>query len=90
MVDFQIVQEWLKEANEDYDFASVNLEEEDRFYSRICFHFQQAAEKYLKTFIVAKELGLRKIHDLRILLDICMKKDGEFEELREACIYLNA
>jgi len=90
MVDKQIIKEWLNEADEDFNFASVSLKEQDRFFSRICFHFQQAAEKYLKAFIVAKELGLKKIHNLRILLEICQKKDKEFKKLKESCLFLNA
>lgn len=90
MVNLKIVKEWLVEAEEDFAFGSVSLEEHDRFFSRVCFHFQQAAEKYLKAFIVANELGLKRIHNLQILLDICKKKDKEFEELREVCIFLNA
>ena len=89
MVDSKILKEWLTEADEDFEFASVNLKEGDRFFSRICFHFQQAAEKYLKAFIIAKELGLKKIHNLRVLLDICKAKDKEFEQLREECRFLN-
>jgi len=90
MVDKQIIKEWLAEADEDFNFASVSLKEHDRFYSRICFHFQQAAEKYLKAFIIANELGLKKIHNLRILLETCQKKDKEFQKLKESCLFLNA
>ena len=90
MVDNKIIKEWLAEAEEDFSFASINLREKDRFFSRICFFFQQAAEKYLKAFIVAHELGLKKIHNLRILLDICKKEEKEFEKLRKDCIFLNA
>lgn len=90
MADIQIIKEWLAEADEDFEFASASLSEQDRFFSRICFHFQQAAEKYLKAFIIANELGLKKIHNLRILLDTCRKKDKKFQELKEACLFLNA
>lgn len=87
MVDKKIVNEWLSEADEDFHFALFALKEGDRFFSRICFHFQQAAEKYLKAFIVAEELEFKKIHNLRALLEICKKKDKEFEELREDCLF---
>ncbi len=64
MVDPEVVQEWLAKADEDFEFAKVNLMEGKPFYSQICFHFQQAAEKYLKAYIIAHELEFRKIHDL--------------------------
>ena len=48
MVDQGIVKEWVSKADEDFYFARVNLEEKKRFFAQICFHFHQAAEKYLK------------------------------------------
>jgi hypothetical protein len=38
----------------------------------------QAAEKYLKSYIVAFNLEFRKIHDLIALLKICSAKDDSF------------
>jgi HEPN domain-containing protein len=57
MVDKEIVREWLAKANEDFEFARINLEERKPFFAHICFHFQQAAEKYLKAYIIARELN---------------------------------
>ena len=88
MVDAAIAEEWLTKADEDFEFATVNLEEGKSFFAQICFHFQQAAEKYLKAFIIAHELEFRKIHDLPLLLKICSSKDPSFEQLREDCEYL--
>ncbi len=48
MADLKIVNEWLSKADEDFHFAVANLKEGSNFYAQICFHFQQAAEKYLK------------------------------------------
>ena len=52
MVDQGIVKEWVSKADEDFYFARVNLEEKKRFFAQICFHFHQAAEKYLKAYII--------------------------------------
>ncbi|HAS53379.1 MAG TPA: hypothetical protein DCS42_04195 [Nitrospiraceae bacterium] len=49
MVDPVIVKEWIAKADEDFRFAEVNLREERDFFPHICFHFQQAAEKFLNT-----------------------------------------
>ena len=48
----------------DFEFARVNFEEGKPFFAQICFHFQQAAEKYLKSYTIAHELEFLKIHDL--------------------------
>ena len=89
MVDFEIVQEWLEKAHEDFEFALVNFQERRPFYAQMCFHFHQAAEKYLKSHIIANELEFRKIHDLPVLLKVCLEKDPSLAELQEACEYLN-
>lgn len=89
MVSKKIVNEWLKKAEEDYIFAVNNLKEKSKFYSHICFHFHQSAEKFLKAYIIYRNLEFKKIHDLIELLRICESKDKEFSELREDCEFLN-
>lgn len=89
MVNVSIVQEWIEKADEDFEFALVNLEEGKPFIAQICFHFQQAAEKYVKGYIVAKDLEFRKTHDLSMLLSICISENASFEALGEECEYLN-
>lgn len=83
MVDTTIVQEWIAKADEDYLFACKHLLDEDSFFSPLCFHGQQTAEKFLKAYIVRNELPLRKIHDLLELLSICESHDTSFSELRD-------
>ena len=90
MVDKEIIREWLAKANEDFEFARINLEERKPFFAHICFHFQQAAEKYLKAYIIARELEFRKLHDLPILLRQCEEKDAGFGQLQEDCEFLAA
>jgi HEPN domain-containing protein len=84
----EIAQEWLAKAEDDYGFACAGLEDTD-YFAQVCFHFQQAAEKYLKTFIVANKLEFKAVHNLLVLLDICKQKDADAEKLREACLFLN-
>ena len=89
MVDAEIVREWISKADEDFEFALSTLREGKTSYSQICSHFQQASEKYLRSFIIARELEFRKIHDLPLLLKISSSKDPSLEEIREDCEYLN-
>jgi HEPN domain-containing protein len=90
MADPAIISEWLNKASEDLRFAEANLNDGSEFYSRLCFHFQQAAEKYLKAFIIAKELPFIKVHDLVNLLKVCTAHDPTLAILRDECIELNA
>jgi len=89
MTSKKIIKEWIKKAEEDYNFAVDNLKEKSKFYSHICFHFHQSAEKFLKAYIIAKNLEFKKIHDLVELLRICENNDKSFYELREECEFLN-
>jgi HEPN domain-containing protein len=90
MADIEIIGDWLKKADEDFQFAVVNLREQKPFFAQICFHFHQAAEKYLKAYVVANDLEFIKVHDLPLLLTICSSKDSSLDILRDACEYLNA
>lgn len=90
MANPKLVEEWLIKADEDFHFAETNLMEENKFYAQICFHFHQAAEKYLKAFIVAYDLGFEKIHDLVHLAKSCAAKEASLSSLIEPCALLNA
>jgi HEPN domain-containing protein len=61
----EIVKEWIDKAEEDYGFACAGIECTE-YFAQICFHFQQAAEKYLKAFIIAKKLDFRPVHNLMV------------------------
>jgi HEPN domain-containing protein len=88
MADPKLIQEWLQKADEDLGFAA-SIIEDSPFYAQICFHFQQAAEKYLKAIIVAEDLEFQKIHDLVILLKTCLGRRPELTSLMPECKLLN-
>lgn len=85
-----VVKEWLDKAEEDFCFASACLNDpQTSYFNIICFHYQQATEKYLKTYVVAEGLKFEKIHNLKRLLEICQENEPKFRELAEDCLYLN-
>jgi HEPN domain-containing protein len=84
----EIVKEWIQKADEDYGFALSSIECNE-YFGPICFHFQQAAEKYLKAVIIANELDFRPVHNLIELLTICKKASPDILELEQACRFLN-
>ena len=84
----KIVKEWIEKAEEDYGFACASIED-TIYFAQVCFHFQQAAEKYLKAFIVANKLDFRPVHNLLELLTICRRTAPDIDELEEACRFLN-
>jgi len=79
-------QNWLEKAQDDVRWSEASLK--DDVYHGTCFSAQQAVEKSLKAFFLAKGQVPRRIHDLVALLEDCMEVDPTFEELREACVTL--
>jgi len=68
---------WLFRANEDIAVIDSLFESGPEFYaSTICFHAQQAVEKFLKAFLVFHNLDFPKTHDLDYLLLECKKIDS--------------
>jgi len=88
MQNEEIVREWIKKAEEDFGFASSSLELEN-YFAQVCFHFQQAADKYLKSFIIASKLEFRPVHNLLELLETCKEKEPRIEDIDEEYRYLN-
>lgn len=84
----EIVSEWIQKADEDFGFAEVGLKHSD-FFAQVCFHLQQAAEKYLKAVIIANDLEFRPVHDLQELIMIIKDKLPQVEDIAEDCTYLN-
>jgi len=62
--------QWLARANEDFELAGHLVSENSPYLNAICFHAQQAAEKYLKAFLVYKQVEFPKTHDLVKILDL--------------------
>jgi HEPN domain-containing protein len=63
---------------------------EDQMYDIICFHATQAAEKFLKSFIISNGKTVEKIHDLDILQKATMEIDNSFANISNDCVLLNA
>ncbi len=79
MVSNEIIGEWVKLAEEDFELAK-HLIEEAWFFRAALSHLQQAVEKYTKAFLISKRWELRKIHDLEVLFDEASKFDMVFKE----------
>lgn len=83
------VKNWLLRAYEDLAVIEAITKEKHFFPNPVCFHAQQAAEKYLKGFLAYNDLHVRKIHDLEALVKECEKIDESFKTLNESIVFLN-
>ena len=63
--------EWLTKAEEDYSVATGLLRRRKVPADSICFHSQQAAEKFLKAILQEHGVHFSKTHDLEGLLRLC-------------------
>ena len=83
----ELAQVWLEAAIQ--DLAHARSARELGFFSHACFSCQQAAEKALKAYLLARQQPLIRTHNLAALLNRCIPFDESFEGLRETCIILN-
>ena len=67
---------WLFRANKDIAvIENLSGSEPELYASTICFHAQQAVEKFLKAFLIFHNIDFPKTHDLEFLLFECQKID---------------
>lgn len=85
----ELYKEWIIKAQNDLETARILLRE-DGHGDSLCFHCQQAVEKYLKPYLVFYELEFEKIHDLWKLAKLCSEIDSEILEFEKELKSLNA
>jgi HEPN domain-containing protein len=67
----EIVNQWLEKADNDLRTAKHTLMIEDHCpFDTVCFHLQQAVEKYCKAFLISKNIVLPKSHDLTEIIQL--------------------
>lgn len=81
---------WLRKAENDFLNIENNLSSERVPWDTVCFHAQQAAEKLLKTAILARGIRPPRTHDLLALLSICSEGDPSLSVLVEECRMLTS
>ncbi len=86
----EYIKNWLFRANEDIAVIKSLANDGAEFYtSSICFHAQQASEKFLKAFLAYHDVDFPRTHDLDFLLLECQKinKDA-FQIDQQVCALL--
>jgi HEPN domain-containing protein len=74
----EYIRNWLFRANEDMAVIENLVKAGAGYYSSsICFHAQQASEKYLKAFLAYHDVDFPRTHDLDYLLLECQKLDKD-------------
>jgi HEPN domain-containing protein len=85
MTNDDLVKAWFAKAASDLRNAEIVLSAgaEDSPADTVCFHCQQAAEKYLKGFLTSREVEYPLTHSLKALVEKAMVLDRTFDQILE-------
>jgi len=75
------IKQWLQKANEDLLVINRLTEHEIIATSSVCFHCQQAVDKFLKAFLIANGVEIKKTHNIEYLLSECADFDSDFADI---------
>lgn len=71
-----LTREWVKKAKNDFKVASQILRRrKDIIPDAACFFCQQCVEKYLKARLLEAGIPFPRIHDLLVLLNLCVQAE---------------
>jgi HEPN domain-containing protein len=73
----ELLRQWLTKADQDLTAAKILLQSGSHVLGITAFHAQQAAEKYLKAFLVWKQIDFPKTHNIGTLLVLISGVDDE-------------
>lgn len=82
-------EKWFKKAESDLLVIKNNLLSKEIPVDACCFHAQQAAEKYMKAYLVSRMINFPKTHDLQSLLNLCISINASFNNILEPSIRLS-
>jgi HEPN domain-containing protein len=86
----ELTTEWIAKAEGDFATATRELRaRRSPNYDAVCFHAQQAVEKYLKAFLQERGVDFPKTHNLIELLELCLPLDPTFEFQRDVLVELD-
>lgn len=84
-----VANEWLNVANLDLESAKFLMNMNSIPFQIVCYHSQQAIEKYLKAYLAFCGNEILKTHDLLILNKKCEEYDNSFKSIYNDCLETN-
>ena len=79
----ELINSWMNKANKDLLSAQHELSFPDAVTETVCFHCQQAVEKYLKGYLISLGISFAKTHEIGELITKCENKDKEISVFKE-------
>ena len=74
-----LVRGWLRKAAS--DLVAMRASAQAGSLDAACFHAQQAAEKYLKAYLIDQNQAVPHTHNLYKLFALCSESDPAFQQL---------
>ena len=81
--------EWLDFAHMDLSSAEFLLGMHPLPVEIICYHCEQAAEKFLKAVLIYYGVEAPMTHDLVLPCKLCVQLDQSWEQMIDACVELS-
>lgn len=72
---------WITKASNDLKSAKKLADGIEPIYDTAIYHTQQTAEKALKSYLSFIKQPIQKIHNLRLLLELCVDSDQSFRDI---------
>lgn len=88
VVKEEFTREWVQKAETDFKTAEHLCQSSPDFAEGAAFHSQQAAEKYLKAFLVWHQIEFQKTHDIETLLKLAEKMDSKIPDVLKDAVIL--
>ena len=74
--------EWVRYAEEDWQVANDLAGKTPPRRNAVCFHCQQAGEKYVKALLQDLGVAVPRTHNLKLLIDMLLPHDATLAPLR--------
>jgi HEPN domain-containing protein len=74
--------DWIRKAESDLAAARWLTDSDQALPDQAGFFCQQAAEKYLKAFLIACDQVPPRTHDIDVLVELCAAVDPAFDQLQ--------
>ena len=72
------IEQWIIKGDHDLGTAKITYLYIPEYLDTVTFHCQQAVEKYLKAYLISKNISFKFTHDLIYLLDLTTLTDLDF------------
>lgn len=79
----ELIKNWLEKAEKDLRTAKHEISFQDAVTESICFHCQQAVEKFIKAYLVFLDVTFFKTHEIGELITKCEEKDKQISAFKE-------